>query len=99
MLATSNSERTPRTSSCRAASALRCHLLRGGFRWKLTSRFNNLRLLATGDPIALDVEGWMRAYRVPGISVAVFDGFRVVWAKAYGVREAGKPEPGVEWTR
>jgi CubicO group peptidase (beta-lactamase class C family) len=48
---------------------------------------------STGGPIALDVEGWMRAYRVPGISVAVFDGFRVVWAKAYGVREEGKPEP------
>lgn len=49
--------------------------------------------ISTGDPIALDIEGWMRAYRVPGISVAVFDGFRVVWAKAYGVKETGKPEP------
>jgi CubicO group peptidase (beta-lactamase class C family) len=49
--------------------------------------------VSAGDPIALDVEGWMRAYRVPGISVAVFDDFRVVWAKAYGVREAGRPAP------
>jgi hypothetical protein len=26
---------------------LLCHLLRGGFRWKLAMRFNNLRLLMT----------------------------------------------------
>jgi CubicO group peptidase (beta-lactamase class C family) len=49
--------------------------------------------LSSGAPIALDIAGWMQAYRVPGISVAVFDDFRVVWAKAYGVKEAGKPEP------
>jgi len=29
-----------------APLTLLCHLLRGGFRWKLTSRFNRLRLLA-----------------------------------------------------
>jgi CubicO group peptidase (beta-lactamase class C family) len=49
--------------------------------------------LSSGAAIALDIAGWMQAFRVPGISVAVFDDFRVVWAKAYGVKEAGKPEP------
>ena len=49
--------------------------------------------VSTGDPIALGVEGWMRAYKVPGISVAVFDDFEVVWAKTYGVKEAGRPDP------
>ena len=49
--------------------------------------------LAAGAPIALDLPGWMRAYNVPGISVAVFDDFRIVWAKTYGVKEAGKPDP------
>ena len=35
----------------------------------------------------------MRACNVPGISVAVFDDFRILWAKTYGVKEAGKPDP------
>jgi CubicO group peptidase (beta-lactamase class C family) len=48
--------------------------------------------IATGPPIALDLEGWLRTFNVPGLSVAVFDDFRVVWAKTYGVKEVGKPD-------
>lgn len=35
----------------------------------------------------------MKALGVPGASVAVIDGGKVAWAKGYGVREAGKPDP------
>lgn len=35
----------------------------------------------------------MRRHHVPGVSVAVIDGLRVAWARGYGVREAGAPEP------
>jgi len=49
--------------------------------------------VSTGEPLALDIEGWMRAYDVPGISVAVFDDFKVVWAKTYGVKHAGQAVP------
>jgi CubicO group peptidase (beta-lactamase class C family) len=39
------------------------------------------------------IENWMRVYNAPGLSVAVFDDFKVVWAKAYGVKNAGTREP------
>jgi hypothetical protein len=48
--------------------------------------------LSSGAPIALDIAGWMQAYRVPGISVAVFDDFRVVWAKRRSTR-CSRPAP------
>ena len=31
----------------------------------------------------------MRHYKVPGVSIAVIDSFRIAWAGGYGVREAG----------
>ena len=45
------------------------------------------------DSIGLTLERWMALYKVPGLSVAVFDGHRLIWAKGYGVKETGKPEP------
>ena len=43
-------------------------------------------------------KGWnvlerMKFYNIPGVSVAVFDGGRVVWAKGYGVKDVGTGEP------
>jgi CubicO group peptidase (beta-lactamase class C family) len=46
-----------------------------------------------GESRTLDVNGWMDVYNVPGISVTVFDDFHLAWAKTYGVKEAGKPQP------
>ena len=45
------------------------------------------------DAIDLTLERWMALYRIPGLSVAVFEGHRLLWAKAYGVKEAGRPDP------
>lgn len=49
--------------------------------------------------LAVEVEGWpgtrwtlaerMGDNRVPGVSIAVADGGRIVWARGFGVREAG----------
>ncbi len=50
-------------------------------------------LEVAGKSRKFDVKGWMDVYNVPGISVAVFDDFHLVWAKTYGVKEAGKPQP------
>src|SRR5277367_6329041 len=50
-------------------------------------------VLADGRVLQLDVRGWMTLFGVPGLSVAVFDNFQVVWRKSYGVREVGQPEP------
>ncbi len=39
------------------------------------------------------LEERMAHWNVPGVSVAVIRGGKVVWAKGYGVLQAGKPEP------
>ncbi|RKH82387.1 tetratricopeptide repeat protein [Corallococcus sp. AB045] len=44
-------------------------------------------------PQALDVRRWMALYRIPGLSVTVFDKNAVVWSKAYGVTQAGGKDP------
>jgi CubicO group peptidase (beta-lactamase class C family) len=49
--------------------------------------------LADGTALQLDLQGWMEVFKVPGLSVAVFDNFQVVWKKSYGVREAGTSTP------
>jgi CubicO group peptidase (beta-lactamase class C family) len=46
-----------------------------------------------GEELKLDLQAWMELFKVPGLSVAVFDNFRVVWRKSYGVREAGTAPP------
>lgn len=43
--------------------------------------------------LRMGLEQWMDLYRIPGLSVAVFDDFRLVWMKSYGVREVGNPGP------
>jgi len=47
-----------------------------------------------GEPdVALDVLDRMKSYHVPGLSVAVIDNWRVVYAKGYGVTEFGGTKP------
>ena len=52
----------------------------------------SLPVVIQGDP-TWTVEERMRHYKVPGLSVAVVKDFKVVWAKGYGVREAGSAAP------
>jgi len=44
-------------------------------------------------PLRLDLLKLMQVYKLPGLSVAVIDNFHIVWAKAYGVIEAGSNTP------
>lgn len=44
-------------------------------------------------PLRLDLAKLMEVYKVPGLSVAVIDNFKIVWAKGYGVLEAGSSKP------
>ena len=46
-----------------------------------------------GQSRKMDIKAWMDLYNVRGVSVAVFDNFHVVWAKTYGVKDSGKPDP------
>jgi CubicO group peptidase (beta-lactamase class C family) len=40
-------------------------------------------------PVQMRLDERMRVHKVPGVSIAVIDSFRIVWARGYGVREAG----------
>src|SRR5450432_2794940 len=51
--------------------------------------------LTDGQTLSMDLQGWMEAFKIPGLSVAVFDNFHVVWRKAYGLRESGTSLPVV----
>ena len=44
-------------------------------------------------PLRLDLLKLMQVYKVPALSIAVIDNFHIVWAKAYGVIEAGSNTP------
>jgi CubicO group peptidase (beta-lactamase class C family) len=44
-------------------------------------------------PLQLNLRELMKIYKVPGLSVAVIDNFKIAWAKAYGVTEAGSATP------
>jgi CubicO group peptidase (beta-lactamase class C family) len=44
-------------------------------------------------PLRLTIEKLMESYKVPGLSVAVIDGYKIAWAKGYGVAEAGTFRP------
>jgi CubicO group peptidase (beta-lactamase class C family) len=41
----------------------------------------------------MDVEALLRAHGIPGMSVAVIDDFKIVWAKGYGVTRRGGSTP------
>lgn len=40
-------------------------------------------------PVQMRLDQRMRDLKVPGVSIAVIDSFRIAWARGYGVREAG----------
>jgi CubicO group peptidase (beta-lactamase class C family) len=44
-------------------------------------------------PLQLNLQKLMEIYKVTGLSVAVIDDFKIVWAKGYGVTEAGTVTP------
>jgi len=44
-------------------------------------------------PIALTIQQWMDTFKVSGLSLAVFDQHEIVWAKTYGVKQAGSSDP------
>jgi CubicO group peptidase (beta-lactamase class C family) len=44
------------------------------------------------EPIKLSLAELMKAYNVPALSVAVIDGYKIAWVKAYGVTQIGGTE-------
>src|SRR5687767_3513069 len=41
------------------------------------------------EPTRLSLQRWMELYKIPGLSVAVFEKNTLIWAKSYGVTQAG----------
>jgi CubicO group peptidase (beta-lactamase class C family) len=48
---------------------------------------------------AYSISERMKFYRVPGVSIAVVDQYRIVWARAYGVRDSASNAPAQTGTR
>jgi CubicO group peptidase (beta-lactamase class C family) len=44
-------------------------------------------------PVRLSLQKLMELYKIPGFSIAVIDNYQIVWAKAYGVTDAGSQTP------
>jgi CubicO group peptidase (beta-lactamase class C family) len=49
-------------------------------------------VLIKGDP-AWTIQERMRHYKVPGVSIAIINNFKIEWAKAYGVKDIETNEP------
>src|SRR5689334_24932364 len=52
-----------------------------------------LSLSRNESPLQLTLQKLMELYKVPGLSIAVIDNFKIAWAKSYGVTEAGTSNP------
>jgi CubicO group peptidase (beta-lactamase class C family) len=44
-------------------------------------------------PLQLSLPKLMELYKIPALSIAVIDDYQIVWAKAYGVTDAGSNKP------
>ncbi len=44
-------------------------------------------------PLTFDLQTLMKLYRVPGVSIAIIDQFKIDWTKTYGAVENGKNTP------
>ncbi|RKG96459.1 tetratricopeptide repeat protein [Corallococcus sp. CA053C] len=45
------------------------------------------------EPRRMSLQRWMELYKIPGVSIAVFEKNALVWAKGYGVMQAGGTDP------
>jgi len=48
--------------------------------------------------LRMDLSQLMKLYNVPGLSIAVIDDYKMVWAKGYGVIETGSSTPAMFMT-
>jgi CubicO group peptidase (beta-lactamase class C family) len=56
------------------------------------------RFLKGAKPEAFGLRERMAFYQVPAVSIAVVDGFRLEWARAYGMKAAGSSDPATPET-
>lgn len=51
------------------------------------------RMEVVGAPVRWSLQERMAEYKVPAVSISIVDGGRVVWARGFGVKEAGGTDP------
>jgi CubicO group peptidase (beta-lactamase class C family) len=56
---------------------------------RIENAFALVHLDEDNSPFPVTLEKLMELYRIPGLSVAVIDDFKIAWARGYGVVEAG----------
>jgi len=60
---------------------------------RVENNFVPISLSDNEPPLQLNLRKLMEIYNVPGLSIAVIDNFKIVWAKGYGVTEPGTTTP------
>jgi len=65
---------------------------------RVENEIPRISLGAGEPPLQLNLQRLMEIYKVPAVSVAVVDNFKIAWAKAYGVTEAGGATPATTHT-
>ncbi len=60
---------------------------------KIEATAVNLPLGANEPPLQLSLQKLMELFHVPGFSIVVIDDYKIAWAKAYGVTDAGSKTP------
>ncbi len=53
----------------------------------------DLSLKPNEPPLQLSLQKLMELYKIPGFSIAVINDYKIAWAKAYGVTDAGSNTP------
>jgi CubicO group peptidase (beta-lactamase class C family) len=61
--------------------------------YRVETKVASITLGASQPPLELNLLKLMALYKVPGVSVGVIDNYKIAWAKAYGVTEAGGTTP------
>lgn len=60
---------------------------------RIEAKAVDLSLNPKEPPLQLSLQKLMELYKIPGFSIAVIDDYKIVWAKAYGVTDAGSTSP------
>lgn len=58
----------------------------------------DLKLNESDPPLQMSLQQLMELYKIPAFSIAVIDDYKIVWAKAYGVTDAGGKTPATTKT-
>jgi CubicO group peptidase (beta-lactamase class C family) len=64
----------------------------------LEAKAVDLRAGANEPPLQLGLQKLMELYKIPALSIAVIDNYKIVWAKAYGMMDAGSNSPATTET-